>query len=90
MKKKQIPTKEVVIRHMKGGVVAFKFTKADGELREMKGTLQSALIDELSHKETSPNPRTNPEDLVVCWDVEKKSWRSFKLSTLVEYSGLTG
>jgi|TARA_B110000858_G_scaffold334_1_gene437 hypothetical protein len=87
MKKQQIPKKETVIAHMKMGTVNFKFEKKNGELREMNGTLMNTVIPGLQHKETSPNPHTNPDDLVVCWDTDASGWRSFNLSKLTEYNG---
>lgn len=87
MKKNQIPSKEIVISHMKSGIANFKFEKKDGELREMNATLVSSQIDPRFHKETNPNPYDANPDLVVCWDIDKSGWRSFKLSTLTEYNG---
>lgn len=87
MKKNQIPTKDFVIMQMKSGVVNFKFEKADGELREMNATLADSQIDARFQKNTNPNPSTNSEELVVCWDIDKNGWRSFNLSTLKEYNG---
>ena len=87
MKKQQIPQKETVISQMKIGIVNFKFEKKNGELREMNGTLLNTFISPLQHKETSPNPPSNSDDLVVCWDIDAAGWRSFNLSTLTEYNG---
>ena len=87
MKKNEIPTKELVISHMKTGIINFKFEKKNGEIREMNGTLMNTVIAPLQHKETSPNPPTNSADLVVCWDADASGWRSFNLSTLTEYNG---
>tara|TARA_R110002153_G_scaffold131306_2_gene280258 strand:- start:2493 stop:2762 length:270 start_codon:yes stop_codon:yes gene_type:complete len=87
MKKQQIPQKETVISQMKIGIVNFKFEKKNGEIREMNGTLLNTVIAPLQQKETSPNPHTNPADLVVCWDTDAAGWRSFNLSTLTEYNG---
>lgn len=87
MKKNEIPTKDVVLSHMKSGIANFTFEKKSGEIREMNATLCSSQIDPRFHKETNPNPHDANPDLVVCWDVDKDGWRSFKLSTLTEYKG---
>jgi len=87
MKQQQIPSKETVIGHMKIGIVNLKFEKKNGEIREMNATLMNTVIAPLQHKESSPNPYTNPADLVVCWDADAAGWRSFNLSTLTEYNG---
>lgn len=87
MKKTELPSKELVITHMKNGIANFKFEKKDGTIREMNATLNSSQIDSRYHKETNPNPHDANPDLVVCWDVEAKGWRSFNISTLQEYNG---
>jgi len=87
MKKNQLPTKDFIIMQMKSSVVNFKFEKADGELREMNATLADSQIDPRYQKNTTPNPSDGPTDLVVCWDVDKKGWRSFNIPTLKEYNG---
>jgi len=89
MKKNQLPTKDFIIMQMKSGIVNFKFEKKDGELREMNATLIDANIDPRFQKNTSPNPSDNPSDLVVCWDVDQKGWRSFNVPTLKEYNRIS-
>ncbi len=84
---KNAPSKELVIQHMKSGIANFKFEKKDGELREMNATLVCSQIDGRFHKETNPNPHDGNPDLVVCWDMDAKGWRSFNLTSLKEYNG---
>ena len=86
MKVNKIPSKDFILKQLYRGVVNFTFTKADGELREMNATLSSQLIETNQLKESNPNPPSN-DDLIVCWDTDKKGWRSFKVSTLTEYKG---
>ena len=58
------------IKAMKAGVAHFRFTKADGSIREAFGTL-------LNVPATS-GTRQTPSHLVTYWDNEKNAWRCFK------------
>jgi hypothetical protein len=87
MKAGLAPTKPLVMKHLYTGVVNLSFTKKDGTLREMNATLVTSEIPELSQKESLPNdPRES--DNVLCWDVDIKGWRTFKVSMIESYNGL--
>lgn len=60
-------------------VVSFKFKKVDGTIREARGTLISEMLPPIKG-----NGRPIGFDLQLYFDVEKKSFRSFKKSNLVE------
>lgn len=85
---KRVPEKNFILKEMRRGIVEVKFTKANGEERVMHGTLNSSRIPKREHRETNPNPHNESKDLVRCFDVEKDAWRSFKISTLLEYNGI--
>ena len=67
----------------KKGVVTVEFTKIDtDELRVMPSTLNPELSDNnvpeiLEQKEES--------DHLVVWSLDKNSWRSFRVNTLVKW-----
>ena len=83
------PTKYAIIKHLNEGIVNFKFTKKDGEEREMNGTTCAIYINDPRAIMRDANPVGNKDDnLVVCWDVDNEGWRSFKIDTLEEYNGL--
>ena len=86
MKSRKIPDRNFILKQLYRGVVNLTFTKTNGESRTMNATLATQLIESNQLKESSPNPPGN-DDLVVCWDVEEKGWRSFKVSTITEYKG---
>lgn len=83
------PTREKIIKDMRKGIVEFSFTKADGELREMCGTLVNQAIPEDKIPTTDFNSiaKSSP-DVIRCFDVDIKDWRSFKISTLQSYEGI--
>lgn len=62
------------------GSVQVVFIKNDGTERTMLCTLQEGVA--LPHdKKTDRVKEANPDVLAV-WDIEKKAWRSFKLSSV--------
>lgn len=83
------PPREKIIRDMRKGIVEFTFTKSDGELREMRGTLVNRVIPEDKIPTTDYNSvsKANP-DVIRCFDIDIKDWRSFKISTLQSYEGI--
>ncbi len=86
--KNKRPTKDLIRKQMKTGVVNFTFKKKDGELREMNGTLQTRKMERQFIKEENPNPPGSDQNLMVCYDIDKKAWRSFKIDTIEEYKGV--
>ena len=81
--------KQIILKHLYNGVVTLSFKKADGELREMNATLVTKYIDPKEIKESMANPEDSNPNLVVCWDMDKRGWRSFKVDTIEEYKGVT-
>lgn len=83
------PTRDKIIRDMRKGIVAFSFTKNDGDLRDMRATLVNEKIPEekLPTSDYNSSLKSNP-DVIRCFDVEIKEWRSFKISTLNSYEGI--
>lgn len=62
---------------LKAGVVNFRFTKADGSIREAVGTLDSNLFEYEAKGEAKPNPM-----LVRFWDLEKSEFRCCKVEKI--------
>ena len=63
------------------GVVVVSFTKANGELREMRCTLRADMIPQTPVVEGKTPKKENP-DIQVVWDVEKQAWRSFRFDSV--------
>lgn len=59
-------------------VVRFSFRKNDGSIREAVGTLMRSMLPP-----TSGEGKPTPSHLQLYYDVEKKSWRSFKKENLI-------
>jgi hypothetical protein len=52
------------------------FRKADGDLREMRCTLQESVAPKIV-RETAEPRKYNP-DICVVWDLDRQAWRSFR------------
>lgn len=69
-----------IIEQLKNGPMIVTFEKKDGTIRKMKCTLKSDLLTEYEKKtdrESKPNL-----DIVPVYDLEKESWRSFRVDSV--------
>lgn len=62
------------------GIVEFEFIKKDGSVRQAKGTL---LAEYLPAQNTDATPRKKNDDVLVYFDLDKKSFRSFVKASFV-------
>ena len=70
---------------LRNGVVNLEFKKVDGTTRNMKATLNTAIIFEIEN--TSQHKSESPTNGVLpVYDVEASGWRSFKVENLLSYS----
>lgn len=65
-----------LIGKLKEGDVSVTFTKKDGTERVMKCTLKEDVVPSV---ESSKKENVG---VVVVWDTEKKSWRSFRMDSI--------
>lgn len=63
---------------MRSGVVLVTFKKVDGSLRNMECTLAEYLLPAATGSGKTPN-----EDVLVVFDIEKESWRSFRKDSVI-------
>ena len=75
------------------GVVTVIFTKKDGTERTMKCTLNSELLPpsnkpfvEVNESTETKTVRATPIDSLAVFDVEAKSWRSFRYDSVKSFS----
>jgi hypothetical protein len=76
-------TKQILKDLLKHKIIQITFKKKDGTERVMKCTLQEDLVP-IYEKKTERVKKQNDETLAV-WDLEKDSFRSFKLDSLIDY-----
>lgn len=62
------------------GIVEFEFIKKDGSVRQAKGTL---LSEHLPAPKADATPRKKNDDVLVYFDLDKKSFRSFVKASFV-------
>lgn len=68
-------------RLLEFNVMSVNFTKTDGSARNMICTLNPLYIDG-SVKPDRNAINKNPTDSIRVWDIEKHSWRSFRLDRI--------
>jgi hypothetical protein len=81
-----ILTKDALKDLLKRKVVKITFKKKDGTERVMKCTLQEDLVP-IYEKKTERVKKQNDETLAV-WDLEKDSFRSFKVDSVIDYRAI--
>ena len=67
---------------LREGIVEFQFTKKDGTLRNAKGTLVAEHLP-APKADSDAKPRKQNENVLVYFDMEKQSFRSFVKSSFV-------
>ena len=67
-----------LVRDMHKGVVAFKFRKVDGSIREAHGTLAADFLPASNGSGRRPNPKVQ-----VYFDTDKNEFRCFKINYLM-------
>lgn len=80
-----ILTKQEIIETLKTAVCMVKFTKVNGEIREMPCTLREDIVPKYEHKE-SAKPKKPNDHVVSVWCLDKQEWRSFRVDSVQEVS----
>jgi len=68
--------------HLKMGPVDVTFTKKDGTERTMKCTLMEELM--LPYDKKTDRVKEESKETLAVYDLEKESWRSFRLDSITE------
>ena len=63
------------------------FTKADGTTREMRCTLEESVLSKLDDfSVTTLSIPVKPNmDTIRVWDLDKESWRSFRVDSVTQF-----
>ena len=67
---------------LRNGIVEFEFVKKDGTVRQAKGTLVAEHLP-APKADSDSKPRKQNENVLVYFDMEKQSFRSFVKSSFV-------
>ena len=80
-----IVTRDQALLDLHVAVCKVTFTKTNGESRTMYATLYHDLLPPKKAEEPIKEQKaTKPQssDIIKVWDMEKKDWRSFRLSSV--------
>lgn len=84
--------RDEMLTMLRSGVCRVTFTKVNGELRKMRGTLLRDLIPtEYQPKTLLDDPKeleTKPDntDIIKVFDLDANGWRSFRVSSVSEFN----
>lgn len=72
---------------LKKTVVTVNFKKKDDTLRKMICTLNEDYLPEVTNAGDQESKKTKKEspDAIAVWDLEKHSWRSFRIDSIINY-----
>ena len=73
-------TRNEFLERLQKNVVLVNFTKVNGEVRNLRCTLQESYIPK-SERANQAN-RYHNDSVMNVWDVEKDDWRSFRLDSV--------
>lgn len=68
------------IKKLQKNIIVFRYKKRDGSIRKAEGTLHPKFLPPVK----SDKEFVRPEYQIVYYDLEKKSWRSFRSFEFVE------
>jgi hypothetical protein len=69
------------LRENKTAIITF--TKKDGTIRELFGTLDDAVLPERASNELHKTRLLDWETFTI-WDIEAEGWRAFKTANLIK------
>ena len=78
-----ILTRNEIVEALKAHKCVVKFTKVNGEIREMPCTLREDIVPKYEHKEDTKPKKPNDSVLSV-WCLDKNEWRSFRIDSVQE------
>lgn len=76
--------RDTVLKDLRANLLEVHFTKANGETRVMRCTLQPHMLPASyvsEQKEEKTFHKENP-DVIAVWDVEAAGWRSFRIDSV--------
>lgn len=79
-------TKSELQKELKLSIGKIKFRKKDETIREMSCTLSENFLPKLEWSKEQKSLKTENEEVVSVWDLDKLAWRSFRLDSLLDYS----
>lgn len=69
-------------------IIKFEIQKKDGTKRNLIGTLQKDILDEVIIKDKEKEkkePRKDPDHIITLYDLEKKDWRRITITSILKW-----
>jgi len=76
-------SKQQIVEQARSGIINVRFTKVNGDERDMKCTL---LSEYLPNQQEMDFTEVDSKDYLAVWDVEVNGWRSFRIESVSEVS----
>ena len=74
--------REDLKNNLRAKIGTVTFTKANGDERVMRCTLQESVLPAQTDIEEAVQKKASTDSLAV-WDLEKNAWRSFRYDTVI-------
>lgn len=78
----QVKSVDSIRSTLKSNICKVKFTKTNGELREMVCTLREDIV--VPHDKKTERVKEVNESVLAVWDCEKNAWRSFRIDSIID------
>jgi len=77
-------TKQSIRSLLKNDVLEVVFIKTDGNVREMRCTLQEKFVEAYDKKTDKVKPEN--DSVISVWDLDNGGWRSFRVDSIQSVS----
>lgn len=81
---RMILTRNEIIEALQVGNCTVKFTKVNGEVREMPCTLREDIVPKYERKTPVKDATGKSANVVSAWCLDKQEWRSFRVDSVLE------
>ena len=79
-----ILTREEIVEALKVYKCVVKFTKVNGEVREMPCTLREDIVPKYERKTPVKESVDKEKNTLSVWCLDKNAWRSFRVDSVLE------
>ena len=81
-------TRDTLLKDLRISIIEVTFTKVNGDERKMRCTLVPAFLPEnyresLEEQQSEKDYHKNNLDVIACWDVQNRGWRSFRIDSVI-------
>ena len=70
------------VKTLEKNICNVKFTKVNGEYRNMDCTLKEEFLPENTKKKTSPETKKH----ISVWDINRDAWRAFRIDNVQQFT----